>query len=80
MYANSTIYQKGLVREYKDKYCSNGNSCRFFSKPLKNAAVDNSQIIKFFEVYIFKNENIYKNKIIYIYELLINKNYLFFIF
>lgn len=49
LYANSTIYQKGLVREYKDKYCSNGNSCRFFSKPLKNAAVDNSQIIKFFE-------------------------------
>ena len=49
-YSNSSIYQKGLIDTYKDIYCSDGNTCRFFSKPLRRTAVDNSQIIRFFEV------------------------------
>jgi len=49
MYSTSSIYRDGLVSKYGEKYCSNGNTCRFFSKPLKMTAVDNSQIIKFFE-------------------------------
>ena len=57
-YADSSIYQVGLVDKYKERYCSNGNTCRFFSKPLKNTAVDDSQLIKFFEVNKFKNKTI----------------------
>jgi len=48
-FSNSSIYKLGLIDKYKDIYCSDGNSCRFFSKPLRRTAVDNSQLIAFFE-------------------------------
>jgi len=48
-YSNSSIYKLGLMDTYKDKYCSNGSTCRMFSRPLKNTAVDSAQLIRFFE-------------------------------
>ncbi|ORY78819.1 hypothetical protein LY90DRAFT_501016 [Neocallimastix californiae] len=48
-YSNSTIYQVGLKEKYIDKYCVNGNTCRVFSKPLRNTGVDSAQLIRLFE-------------------------------
>jgi len=48
-YSNSSIYSDAIKTKYKDVYCSNGNSCRLFAKPLKVTAVDDSQLIRFFE-------------------------------
>ncbi|ORX85450.1 hypothetical protein BCR32DRAFT_265621 [Anaeromyces robustus] len=48
-FQNSSIYQVGLVNKYKEKYCSDGNSCRFFAKPLKHTAVDSGPLLRFFE-------------------------------
>jgi len=52
-YSNSTIYQVGLKEKYIDKYCVNGNTCRVFSKPLRNTGVDSAQLIRLFEVIFF---------------------------
>ncbi|ORX56518.1 hypothetical protein BCR36DRAFT_580828 [Piromyces finnis] len=50
-FADSPIYHRGLIDTYEKIYCSDGNSCRFFAKPLKQTAVDSSQIIRFFEYF-----------------------------
>jgi len=50
-FSNSTIYQIGLADKYKDSYCAPGNTCHFFSRPLRNTAVDDSQLIRFFEYF-----------------------------
>jgi len=48
-FQNSSIYQLGLINKYQEKYCSDGNTCRFFAKPLKQTAVDSSPLLRFFE-------------------------------